>query len=67
MVVDGENGYKFDPYKPEQLAELMCKFISQPDLSKTMGDKSLEKIAPHTPEAASDFVAEVVDFALGNS
>ena len=62
MVADGENGYIFDPYDAERLAELMSKFIDCPDLIATMGEKSRQIMTNHKPEAVSHFLAEVVDF-----
>jgi len=64
MVTEGENGYIFDPYSPEELATLMRRFIDQPDLILSMGQKSQEIIAPHTPEAAAKFLEEVTSFVL---
>lgn len=66
LVVKGENGYVFEPQDPEKLAELMRRFIDDPDLSVSMGHKSQQLIAQHTPEAAAQFLAEVTSFALGN-
>ena len=63
MVVHGENGYLFDPNQPEEIAKLMCHFIDHPDLIATMGEKSKQAIAPYTPEAAAEFLKEVVLFA----
>lgn len=59
MVVDGENGYIFDPYNPEKLAEMMSRFISNPDLISSMGHKSQQLMAQHTPKSAAEFLAEV--------
>ena len=39
-VVDGQNGYLVHPREVETLANAMLEFIKQPDLIKTMGDKS---------------------------
>lgn len=64
LIQSGENGYVFDPNQPEELAELMSKFIHNPQLSQKMGEKSKEIIAPHNPEAASQHLAEIVEFVL---
>lgn len=66
MVVEGENGYVFDPHDPAKLAETMRRFIDNPDLIVSMGHKSQQLITPHTPEAAAQFFAEVTYLALGN-
>ena len=66
IVVAGENGYIFDPYHPEELAQLMSRFIDNPHLISTMGEKSQQLIAPHNPEAAANFLAEVTSFVMSN-
>lgn len=64
MVVEEENGYVFDPHHPEILADLMQKFIDNPNLIPQMGKKSQEIMANHTPEAVAKSLAEVVEFVL---
>jgi glycosyltransferase involved in cell wall biosynthesis len=60
MIKEGENGFVFDPYRPEILAELMKKFIDDPALIKSMGQKSKQLINPFTPEATARHVASVI-------
>jgi glycosyltransferase involved in cell wall biosynthesis len=64
MVVEGENGYVFDPHAPEELAKIMGRFIDEPELSISMSHKSQQLIAQHTPEAAAQFLTEVTSFVL---
>jgi glycosyltransferase involved in cell wall biosynthesis len=64
MVVDGVNGYVFDPHEPEKMAEAMGRFINNIDLIKVMGEKSQEMMAPYTPETVCEFFTEVVNFVL---
>jgi glycosyltransferase involved in cell wall biosynthesis len=64
LVVEGENGYLFDPYNPEELAELMRRFLNDPELIVSMGQKSQQLIAQYTPESAAKFLAELTSFAL---
>lgn len=46
LVQNDYNGWKFDPYKQEQLAQLLVKFMSQPDSErKKMGDNSFKIIS----------------------
>ncbi|HEY9603281.1 MAG TPA: glycosyltransferase family 4 protein [Allocoleopsis sp.] len=66
MVVNGENGYVFDPNHPEKLAALMGRLIANPNLINSMGEKSRQIMANHSPEAISKFLAEVVEFACKN-
>lgn len=61
MVIDGENGYVFDPHDPEKSAELMSRFINNPDLINRLGKKSSQIMADHMPEAVAKFLAEVVE------
>ena len=67
LVVDGENGYIFEPQEPEKLAELMRRFIDEPNLIFSMGRNSQQLISHHTPEAAANFLAEMTDFVLNNA
>jgi len=64
LVVEGENGYIFDPYNPEELAKQMRCFIDNPHLIVSMGKQSQQLIAQHNPEAAAKFLVEVTSFAL---
>lgn len=66
LVGDGENGYCFNPNHPEQLAEMMSRFIHYPDLIVAMGHKSQERIRPYSPESAAQFLADVTAFVLDN-
>ena len=67
LVTDGENGYRFDPYKPEQVAELMRQFINNPQIAIPMGEKSQQLMKnKYTPQAAAKSLAEVTSFVLGD-
>ena len=66
LVVEGANGYIFDPYNPQELAEMMRRFIDTPELIVSMGQKSQQLIAQHNPESAAKFLVEVTSFALNN-
>jgi glycosyltransferase involved in cell wall biosynthesis len=57
LVVHGENGYVFAPNDPEQLADLMQKFLDEPNLIPSMG----EIMAQYTPVAAAQCLAEVTE------
>ncbi|MUG96760.1 glycosyltransferase [Scytonema sp. UIC 10036] len=64
MVVVGENGYTFDPYNPENLADLMMLFIKHPELIEKMGKKSSQQMVNHTPITVSESLTEIVEFTL---
>jgi len=66
MVVAGENGYIFDPHNSQELAELMRRFIEKPEHIISMGNKSQQLIAAHTPESVAEFLEKVISFVLGN-
>lgn len=65
IVIDGENGYCFDPNDVNKLAELMSQFICNPNLASSMGKKSQEMMIQHSPESAAQFLAQVTAFVLG--
>lgn len=65
MVVEGENGYIFDPYEPETLAAKMQELIENPGAIAQMGENSRKLIAEHNPEEAAKFLAERAEFVLG--
>ncbi len=62
MVIHGENGYIFDPYQTEDLANIMKKFIDNPSTCIEMGNQSKELISKHTPETSAIFLNEVINF-----
>jgi len=53
LVLDGINGFVFDPYNAAELADCMERFIRQPELITRFGQKSREIITPYTPENAA--------------
>jgi Glycosyltransferase len=66
LLAEGENGYIFDPHDPSALAEAMRRFLDNPDLIKSMGERSRELIAKTTPETAAQAYVEVTLFLMGN-
>lgn len=64
MVVEGENGYFFDPYQPEAIAQLMQQFINNPNLISSMGQKSQLLMSSHTPQVAAQLFTEVASLVL---
>ncbi|MBO3457597.1 glycosyltransferase family 4 protein [Aetokthonos hydrillicola Thurmond2011] len=64
LVISGQNGYLFDPHNPQEIADAMYHFISTPSLIQSMGERSRQMIAEHTPEAAARFLAEVTNHTL---
>jgi glycosyltransferase involved in cell wall biosynthesis len=66
LVADGENGYRFDPHHPQQLATLMANFIENRELAAKMGNKSKQFMDRYTPQAAAEFLQDVTHFVLGD-
>ncbi len=64
LITDGENGYCFDPYTPEKLAELMMSFIHNPEQVAKMGEQSKLLMNQYSPEAAARFFNQVTQFVL---
>jgi glycosyltransferase involved in cell wall biosynthesis len=64
LILDGKNGYTFDPENPDQLAQLMQRFITQPELATAMGQQSIEQMHNYTPDTAGQFLAKVTHFVL---
>jgi glycosyltransferase involved in cell wall biosynthesis len=62
LVRNGENGFIFNPEKSAELAELMLKFISNPSLICSMGEKSKHIMIDHTPKEAIKPFLEAVKF-----
>ncbi|MGL5926576.1 glycosyltransferase family 4 protein [Chroococcidiopsis sp.] len=64
LIVNGENGYVFDPNQPEKLAELMRQFIDRPTAIEDMGKKAQQIMSQYTPEAASKCLTQVTNLVL---
>jgi glycosyltransferase involved in cell wall biosynthesis len=65
LIIEGKNGYIFDPYKPEQLAESMRRFLDSPELIDSMGEQAQQLISQKNPLSAAHSFAEVISF-VGN-
>lgn len=59
MIVDGVNGYLFNPKEPEEIAKLMRGFIDNPGLIPSMGKESQRLISQYTPESATQFLVNL--------
>jgi glycosyltransferase involved in cell wall biosynthesis len=59
LIVEGENGYHFDPNQPQQLAKLMQPFIDSSEKVFQMGLKSTQIMEKHTVEKAAQFLTEL--------
>jgi len=61
IMVDGDNGYIFDPYDVEQLAALMDRFVAEPSLIERMGDRSKELSCNLTPKNTARFFCQLAE------
>jgi glycosyltransferase involved in cell wall biosynthesis len=66
LVVEGKNGYCFDPNDIKIMAGLMEDFIVNPDLVVSMGKVSQQIIAQYTPEKAGKGLADITHFVMEN-
>ncbi|MEG4495739.1 glycosyltransferase family 4 protein [Microcoleus sp. F10-C6] len=64
LIAEGENGYIFDPRDSQGLASAMRRFLDNPDLIESMGERSRELIAQKTPETAAQAYVEVTSFLM---
>ena len=64
LIAEGENGYVFDPSNAQELAGKMQVFIDNPDLVKSMGERSRQLISRQTPETAAKAYVEVISFLM---
>lgn len=64
LVHDGENGFTFDPYKEEELADKMVEISSGKHDLKAMGEASRRIIAKWTPEIFASNLLKAAEAAL---
>lgn len=64
VMEDGGNGYIFDPFQPQEIAEAMKRLIEHPELIQKMGIKSQALITQYTPKTAALDFAEVAEKIL---
>lgn len=64
LIVEGENGYVFDPSNAQELAGKMQILIDNPDLVESMGERSRQLISQKTPETAAKGYVEVISFLM---
>jgi glycosyltransferase involved in cell wall biosynthesis len=62
LVIDGGNGFVFDPKQSDKLAQYMRQFLDNPSLIEIMGKQSMQIMLDHTPEEATKCFIEAVKF-----
>jgi len=60
VVAHGTNGYVFDPYNPEELANYMMQLIRKPELILQYGEASKEIMVQFTPKHAADDLSRII-------
>jgi glycosyltransferase involved in cell wall biosynthesis len=58
LIVEGQNGYHFDPNQPQELAKLMKNCIDAPERFFQMGLKSQQVMENHKVDEAAHFLTE---------
>ena len=65
LVEHGGNGFVFQPSDVVELADLMQKFLDQPESIPMMGERSQQIMAQYTPETAAQCMVEVTQRVMG--
>lgn len=64
LVLEGVNGFGFDPYDQQQLTDLMLKISSDAVERSSMGEASLQHIQKYSPDYFADGLKKAIDYAL---
>jgi glycosyltransferase involved in cell wall biosynthesis len=67
LIIDGENGYCFDPHNIDELARLMEIFISNPEGVIRLGEAAREYISIHNPEKAAVRLANIISSLMNKT
>lgn len=66
LVIEGVNGFGFDPTNPQQLTDLMVKVSSGEIDLETMGKAALEHIQKFSPDTFAQGLMQAVEYALAH-
>ncbi|HZP88069.1 MAG TPA: glycosyltransferase [Burkholderiales bacterium] len=66
-VVEGENGFAIDPYKPDQTAALMARLIEEPCLIADFSRRSMELANRYTLPHAVNVFLKACDLAFAHA
>ncbi len=64
LVLDGQNGWTFDPLRPDDLATLFSRCMEKQRELPAMGEISRQIISRHTPTTAAQAVLQACEIAL---
>jgi len=65
-VVEGDNGYLFDPERPAQLARVLGAVATQPQNRIHMGQRSRDLIERWSPQTFAEQLGRATDVATGD-
>jgi glycosyltransferase involved in cell wall biosynthesis len=66
LVIEGVNGFGFDPENQEELVQLMVKVTSNVVDLAAMGKASLEHIQKFSPDYFAEGLMQAVEYALAH-
>ena len=66
LVIEGVNGFGFDPENPQMLTDLMLKMSSEEVNLKAMGEASLEHIQNFSPDYFAQGLMQAAKYALAH-
>jgi 1,2-diacylglycerol 3-alpha-glucosyltransferase len=66
LIIEGINGFGFDPENPQQLTNLMLKISSGEIHLQKMGKAALEHIQKFSPDYFAKGLMQAVEYALAN-
>jgi 1,2-diacylglycerol 3-alpha-glucosyltransferase len=66
LIIEGVNGFGFDPENTQQLTDLMVKISSEEVDITQMGQSSLQHIQKFSPEYFSQQLIKAVEYSLSN-
>jgi 1,2-diacylglycerol 3-alpha-glucosyltransferase len=64
LLLEGINGFSFDPYKPEELTRLMLRMSSSDIDRAAMGQAALQHIQQFSPSYFADGLMQAIDYAF---
>jgi 1,2-diacylglycerol 3-alpha-glucosyltransferase len=66
LVIEGVNGFGFNPENQEELTNLMIKMSSGEVNLESMGEASLQHIAKYSPDYFAQGLKDAIEYALKN-
>lgn len=67
LVIEGINGFGFDPENQQELTDLMLKISSGKVDLATLGEAALEQIQKFSPDYFAQSLMQAVEYAVNNS